>query len=113
MAYPLLESTVYHQNFTCGRNAWEAASNTSTAAVLAGSDLGFHSSYHMFHPGPAQVYLAKVEDTLGSLETTVGDELEWFKIAYIGPANQTFWTTYLQYQVRSSGDRGEALVQTL
>ena len=63
--------------------------------------MGFHTedTFDIFHPGPAQIYLGKVD---GALEETVGDDLDWFKIAYIGPANETHWKTYHKEEVTFS-----------
>jgi hypothetical protein len=51
------------------------------------------------HPGPAQVYLHRTDD----LQNDIGDG-DWFKIAYEGPINDTFWGTWVDpsTDVRSS-----------
>ena len=69
--------------------------------MLAGSTIGFHTEdeHNIFHTGLAQIFLGKVDDT-EELETTKGDQLDWFKIGYIGPANDTHWKPYHEYQVR-------------
>ena len=87
-------------NITCGRLAFNFAKTTSTATVLAGSLVGFRTdpSYPIFHPGPAQAFLAKVD---GALEDTIGDHENWYKIAYIGPVNESYWITYNARDVSS------------
>ena len=79
----------------CGRSAYNPSPKTSTADVIAGATIGFHIgsnlpwSPRIQHPGPAQVYLAKVPNAV-----SVGDwngDGEWFKIAYLGPTSDTTW----------------------
>lgn len=66
---------------TCGRLAYLSASNTSTATIIAGSEVGIqHTPVPIYHPGPLQVYLGKAPDGV-ALEDIVGDELDFFKIA--------------------------------
>lgn len=38
------------------------------------------------HPGPSQVYMHRTDD----LQHDIGDG-DWFKIAYEGPLNDTYW----------------------
>lgn len=82
-------------NITCGRNAFDAAANTETADVLAGSEVGFRVSWDgngpygfFWHQGPAQIYLSRAPND--DLEQYRGDG-DWFKIAYGGPVNNNEW----------------------
>jgi len=81
----------------CGLDAEKSAAKTETATILAGSEVGFRIGLHISaafrtigHPGPAQVYMHRTDD----LVNDVGDG-DWFKIAYEGPINDTFWGTWV------------------
>lgn len=81
----------------CGREAEKSANRTDTATVLAGSELGFRVAtdikgayQNIGHPGPGQIWLSKSHE----LERDIGDG-EWFKIATIGPLNDTYWKTWV------------------
>ena len=86
------------ENETCGRGAWKYGASTQTADVVAGTKVGFRISYDgytsILHGGPAQVYLSRppagvrLEDYTGH-----GQDDVWTKIAYLGPANDTAWST--------------------
>ncbi|KAK3381153.1 glycosyl hydrolase family 61-domain-containing protein [Podospora didyma] len=90
-------------NITCGRAAFNAASHTETADVLAGSEVGFRVSadgdgnrdetHHpvFWHPGPAQIYLSRAPDD--NLRDYRGDG-DWFKIAYAGPVDDGHWSLW-------------------
>jgi hypothetical protein len=102
--YPKLEPIVDidNPNITCGRNAFESASKTDTADVLAGSEVGFRVSWDgtgkygvFWHPGPAQIYLSRAPDD--DIERYTGNG-NWFKIAYAGPKNDRKW------QLQSASD---------
>lgn len=106
---PIIGST--GPNITCGRWAFDSASRTETADVLAGSEVGFRVSadgysnrnnsetrpldappYPTFwHPGPAQVYLSRAPND--DLQSYRGDS-DWFKIGYGGPTNDTHWSLW-------------------
>ncbi|KXX81539.1 putative endo-beta-1,4-glucanase D [Madurella mycetomatis] len=88
---------INHPDITCGRSAFDAASLTETADVLAGSEVGFRVSYSaggngpyggFYHHGPGQIYLSKAPNN--DLENYRGDG-DWFKIAYAGPAGNNKW----------------------
>lgn len=93
-------------NFTCGREAFRAAPSTRTALVSVGSELGFqfngaHTGQGLFHPGPTQVYMAKVP--AGKTITTFTgyeDEAKWFKVASFAQKSDTAWATFNQPEVR-------------
>ncbi|KAK4232777.1 hypothetical protein C8A03DRAFT_39590, partial [Achaetomium macrosporum] len=92
-------------NITCGRAAFDSASRTETADVLAGSEVGFrvstdgngnrNSAYSQFpsfwHPGPAQIYLSRAPND--NLQSYRGDG-DWFKIAYAGPSDDRQWSLW-------------------
>ena len=92
---------MYGPNITCGRLAYLSAKNTSTATVLAGSEIGFKYDL-IFHPGWVQVYLGKVPEG-AALEDTVGDELDFFKIASFTSRkdSETEWDRYYTTGVRA------------
>lgn len=85
----------------CGRDAG-AGPKTHTATILAGSELSF-KVYNwtigsaIFHPGPGQVYLSKVPDSL-DVENYDGSE-GWFKIASAGAKNDTTWLLLWEKEV--------------
>lgn len=92
---PLLD--INHPDITCGRGAFDAASKTETADVLAGSEIGFRVSYSasddgpygtFYHHGPGLIYLSKAPND--DLENYRGDG-DWFKIAYAGPVSNNQW----------------------
>lgn len=93
---------MYTTNITCGRSAFSAASKTKTATVPAGSNVGFRvmeknsMQLYIIHPGPAQIYLSRAPND--DIEHYQGDG-DFFKIATIGPANDTEWTTRDQSEV--------------
>ncbi|KAK4177322.1 family 61 putative glycoside hydrolase [Triangularia setosa] len=76
---------IHHPDITCGRKAFAAAANTSTADVLAGSEVGGV----FYHRGPAQIYLSRAPN--GDAEHYSGDG-DWFKIAVAGPENNNKWS---------------------
>jgi hypothetical protein len=92
-------------NITCGRAAFDSASQTDTVDVLAGSEVGFrvsadgngnlnptYSQYPKFwHPGPAQIYLSRAPND--DLQNYKGDG-DWFKIAYAGPSDDQHWSLW-------------------
>jgi len=89
---------INHPDITCGRSAFNAAANTETADVVAGSEIGFRVSWDgngkygvFWHPGPAQVYLSRAPND--ELETYKGDG-DWFKIAYGGPVGNNEWMVW-------------------
>ncbi|KAF2273092.1 uncharacterized protein EI97DRAFT_482708 [Westerdykella ornata] len=98
--YPLWPEDLDSANFTCGRNAWLYASNTSTATVMAGSQVGMgvipqipslKGKYdNIFHEGPGLVYMAPLKGKK-TLEEWTGEDGEWFKIAEWGFLNATAW----------------------
>lgn len=86
---------VHHPDITCGRKAFAAAANTSTADVIAGSEVGFRVSWdaygpggEFYHRGPAQIYLSRAPGD--DVENYRGDE-DWFKIAVAGPKDNNSW----------------------
>lgn len=89
---------VYSPFMRCGRDSGSGP-NTSTATVLAGSEIGFRladiwtESDNIFHDGPGQVYLSKAPN--GDVEHYDGSG-HWFKIAVAGAANDTEWKLYRQ-----------------
>jgi hypothetical protein len=96
---------IYSTNITCGRNALSFASQTETADVLAGSEVGFRVSYDgisdvgptknyygeptFWHEGPGMIYLSRAPND--DLEHYSGEDGEWFKIAYAGPKSKNEW----------------------
>lgn len=89
------QTDINNPNITCGRNAFDSASKTETADVLAGSEVGFRVSWDgngprgvFWHAGPGQIYLSRAPND--DLENYRGDG-DWFKIAYGGPVNDTAW----------------------
>lgn len=99
---PQTGGDMYTTNITCGRSAFSAASTTKTATVPSGSDVGFRVmeknsiQLYIIHPGPAQIYLSRApNDDLAHYQGDGG----FFKIATIGPANDTEWTTRDQSEV--------------
>ncbi|KAM7200395.1 cellulose-growth-specific protein [Naviculisporaceae sp. PSN 640] len=106
-------------NITCGRNAFVSAPKTSTADILAGSEVGFRVSVdghgnldqiitethinpsggpwkpYAWHGGPTMVYLSRaLNDDLSSYR----GEGDWFKIAYKGPVNNTHWNVGREHE---------------
>lgn len=86
---------VHHPDITCGRKAFAAAANTSTADVIAGSEVGFRVSWdaygpggEFYHRGPAQIYLSRAPGD--DVENYRGDG-DWFKIAVAGPKDNNSW----------------------
>lgn len=81
----------------CGFDSELAANRTQTATVLAGSEVGFriatdipYAFTTIGHEGPGQAYLHRSDN----LETDLADG-DFFKIATVGPLNDTFWKTKL------------------
>ncbi|KAF1993579.1 lytic polysaccharide monooxygenase [Amniculicola lignicola CBS 123094] len=101
---PQFGEAIYEANITCGRSAHLSASKTKTAAVLAGSKVGFRTwrdgfyGGNIFHPGPAQIYLTKIPSGK-RIDQVVGDEVSWFKIASLTAKSDTEWTSYLENEV--------------
>lgn len=90
---------IHSTNVTCGRSAFASASTTETADVIAGSEVGFRVSWDgrgeygtFWHPGPAQIYLARAPND--DLENFRGDDGEWFKIALAGPVGNNEWAIF-------------------
>jgi len=91
---------LYSTNFTCGRNAFQFASTTETADVIAGSEVGFRINQGipddqgpeysgLNHPGPALIYLARApNDDLTNFSGIDGD---WFKIAELLAKTDNSW----------------------
>ncbi|KAF2121554.1 glycosyl hydrolase family 61-domain-containing protein [Lophiotrema nucula] len=84
----------------CGRGASASGPGTSTATVTAGDEVGFVIGrsadefilpYVMYHNGPGFAYLSKSPSNV-ELDKYEGDG-DWFKIAYFGPLNDTYWST--------------------
>jgi hypothetical protein len=76
-----------------------------TLPVNAGDTITFYSTQFrdgaeqdekIYHEGPGQAYLSKVED--GDLETNRGDG-DWFRIGSHGALNDTHWKLYNQESV--------------
>jgi hypothetical protein len=92
---------MYSPFMKCGRDSGSGP-NTSTATVLAGSEIGFRladiwlESDTIFHDGPGQVYLSKAPN--GDVENYDGSG-EWFKIAVAGAVNNTEWRLFRQNQM--------------
>lgn len=94
-------------NFTCGRLAFESAATTKTAVIPAGADVGFGihlaGSDHyqpdatIWHRGPGFIWLARAPND--DLENFSGFDGEWFKIDWIGPANDTHWKSHRATEV--------------
>lgn len=89
------QTDIYSPNITCGREAFASAATTSTADVLAGSEVGFRVSWDgsgpygvFWHQGPVQIYLSRAPND--DITTYRGDG-DWFKIAYAGPENDKKW----------------------
>ncbi|KAK0707196.1 glycosyl hydrolase family 61-domain-containing protein [Apiosordaria backusii] len=89
---------IHHPDITCGRKAYAAAPNTSTADVLAGGEVGFRVNWdadgpggRFYHRGPAQIYLSRAPND--DLEHYRGDG-DWFKIAIAGPENNNKWSLW-------------------
>ncbi|CAG9990932.1 unnamed protein product [Clonostachys byssicola] len=87
-------------NETCGRGAWQFGPSTQTATVLAGTEVGFRlgekGGYeYLFHEGPATLYASRVPENV-DIEDYAGHEdgAEWFKIGYMGPADDKTWSSY-------------------
>ena len=94
-------------NVTCGRRAFDSASRTEIADVLAGSEVGFrvsadgngnrqgeryrYSNPSFWHAGPGIIYLSRAPND--DLVNYKGDG-DWFKIAYAGPLNDTTWSLW-------------------
>lgn len=91
-------------NFTCGRSAASSAAVTKTATVNAGEEIGFHTNTEftfggIMHPGPAQIYMAKVPTGTDITDFTGYEpSTEWFKIASFAQKNETTWITYDEKQ---------------
>ncbi|KAI1816928.1 lytic polysaccharide monooxygenase [Poronia punctata] len=95
------QDDIKNPNITCGRQAFASAATTETADVLAGSEVGFRVSWDgdgkygsFWHPGPGQVYLSRAPED--DIENYVGDEGDWFKIAYAGPISNHEWQLWNQ-----------------
>ncbi|KAK3293882.1 glycosyl hydrolase family 61-domain-containing protein [Chaetomium fimeti] len=92
-------------NITCGRLAFDSASKTETADIIAGSEVGFRVSTdgrgtrnpekgvypNFWHPGPGQIYLSRAPND--DLQSYKGDG-DWFKIAYAGPTDDQHWSIW-------------------
>ncbi|KAH8656692.1 glycoside hydrolase family 61 protein [Tricladium varicosporioides] len=90
---------MFTTNITCGRSAEGFAKSTKTATVLAGSQVGFRVwevNVWIGHEGPAQIYMSRAPND--DIENYQGDG-EWFKIAYLGPSNDTNWSVEYQSDV--------------
>ncbi|KAI1337334.1 glycosyl hydrolase family 61-domain-containing protein [Xylariaceae sp. FL0016] len=94
---------------TCGRDAAASGPTTSTADVLAGSEIGFRLSditasvnppSHVFHPGPGQAYLARPPDDGTRLEDYAGHDADWFKIDTAGPVDDDNWKLFNKREIR-------------
>jgi hypothetical protein len=109
--YPQYAEQMGSVNFTCGRAAILSAWNTSTATILAGDEVGFQIANinidggptpdppeTIFHPGPAQIYMAAVPTGV-DFKNFVGDEADWFKIAFLGASDNTTWSVWFQTRV--------------
>ncbi|KAF2248691.1 lytic polysaccharide monooxygenase [Trematosphaeria pertusa] len=90
---------IYDANIRCGRGAATSGPGTRTATVLAGDEVGFVvgrsadeplEPYIIYHNGPGQAYLSR--SPTDDLDGYEGDA-EWFKIAYLGPKNDSYWLT--------------------
>ncbi|KAF2273603.1 uncharacterized protein EI97DRAFT_155200 [Westerdykella ornata] len=90
---------IYDANIRCGRGAATSGPGTKTATAVAGSEVGFVigrsadeplEPYVIYHNGPGMVYLSL--STTPDLSLYEGDG-DWFKIAYLGPKNDTYWST--------------------
>ena len=83
----------------CGRGATLTGPGTKTAVINAGEQVGFVVGrsadefilpHVIYHNGPGQAYLSK--STTADLDTYDGSG-PWFKIAYLGAKNDTYWVT--------------------
>lgn len=88
------------RNETCGRGAWKAGSDTETATVLAGTEIGFRTGERggydkVYHEGPAALYISRVPDGV-NIEDYAGDEEDavWTMIGLMGAANDTTWSSF-------------------
>ncbi|KAJ4295363.1 hypothetical protein N0V90_007375 [Kalmusia sp. IMI 367209] len=98
--YPHYGAQLDSTNFTCGRDAIKSAGATETAALIAGSQIGFRvipqidvgNPYNntIFHEGPGYIYMAKAPES--GLGTWVGDEGDWFKIKEWLAVDATHWS---------------------
>lgn len=91
---------IFSTNFTCGRDAFDAAWATETADVVAGSEIGFRlnqgyeesvpsTNYGLNHQGPAFAYLARAPDD--DLSTFSGGDGDWVKIQAILAESSNQW----------------------
>jgi hypothetical protein len=55
--------------------------NTTTAAVTAGSKVIWNADIKVYHQGPVSVYMTKVDNA-----TAADGSTKWFKIMDIGPS---------------------------
>ena len=60
--------------------------STNTTTVNAGDTIGFTANPSIYHPGPAQVYMAKVPSG-ANVATWDGSGSVWFKILALGPSS--------------------------
>ncbi|KAH8676684.1 fungal cellulose binding domain-containing protein, partial [Tricladium varicosporioides] len=97
-------------------NVGASSKSVSTIDVAAGSTLGFSAKSSITHPGPLQVYMAKVP--AGQTAATwdgAGDV--WFKIYAVGPKFGTSLTwpaqgsTVVNFKIPASVPSGEYLVR--
>ncbi|KAL9082397.1 MAG: hypothetical protein Q9165_008902 [Trypethelium subeluteriae] len=68
----------------CNVGGSTVSSNTTT--INAGDTIGFTASPNIYHPGPAQVYMAKAPSGT-DVATWTGDGDVWFKIFGQGPSS--------------------------
>lgn len=87
------------EDIRCGRGATKSGPGTKTADILPGSTMSFIvgrsadeplEPYIIYHNGPGQAYLSRAPD--GDLDRYEGDG-EWIKIGYLGPMDDTNWST--------------------
>lgn len=91
---------MYDENIRCGRGATKHGPGTKSLVVNAGDDLAIFATqrnskleeedHYIYHEGPGQAYLSKVEGDQSALDTYEGDG-DWFKIGSITAKNSSRW----------------------
>lgn len=96
---------IYSENVRCGWGGADTGKGVETLPVNAGDTITFYPTQltdgnerpeSIYHEGPGQAYLSKVDD--GDLENNRGDG-DWFKIGTHGPLNDTHWKLYYKKSV--------------
>jgi hypothetical protein len=75
---PVLDVT--SPDIRCNAGGLSSGPSTLTAAVVAGSTVGFKLDQSIFHPGPITVYLSKAPGKAADYDGSGA----WFKIAELG-----------------------------